>query len=88
MALFKPKSNLPDDEKARIEFHLQQIAECIGFDRFHLPVLRAQPLLEVSKSGGDVRQLTAHIGKHLNHEISGLRVNVFPQLVNKTGGGG
>ncbi len=88
MPLFKPKSNLPVAEKARIEFHLQQIAECIGFDRFQLPVLRAKPLLALSESGQNVRQLTDHIGQHLNHQVSGLKVSVFPQMVKKAGGGG
>ena len=37
--LFTAKPNVTVGEKSRIEFHLQQLAECIGFDRFLLPVL-------------------------------------------------
>ena len=86
MAFFKPTPNLPDGEKARIEFHLQQIAECIGCERFQLPVLPMDALLELGET--QIDQLVGRVGKHLKHNIAGLRVVVVPETPEKCGGGG
>ena len=93
MAFFKPKPNLPDAEKAKVEFHLQQIAECIGFERFQLPVLRMNSLLGqslsgISESNQTPDQMIGFIGKHLSHDVSGIRLSVIPQPPEKCGGGG
>ena len=76
MAFFKPTPNLPDGEKARIEFYLQQIAECIGFDRFKLPVLSEDKLLNGDAANPTefqtVDQIKNMVGKHLRHDVSDL----------------
>ena len=86
MAFFKPTPNLPDDEKARIEFHLQQIADCIGLDRFALPVLSEHSLLSGDLSTAD--QLKCVVGEHLGHDVSGVKIQTFPIQPEKVGGGG
>lgn len=85
---FKPKPNLPDSVRARIDFHFQQIAECIGFDRFRLPVLDAQQLVEQSQSGQSPLQLIQFVGEHLKHDTSGLQFGIVPGQVANCGGGG
>lgn len=90
MQFFKSKPNLPDGEKARIEFHLQQIGECIGFERLSLPVMN-----EVSILNGDgqselrsPKQIKELVGERLGHDVSGLSVQSFPMQPAKSGGGG
>ena len=86
MAFFKPEPNLPLNEKARVEFHLQQIAECVGFERFQLSVLTMDSLLELCES--TIEQMVGRVGKHLQHDTAGLRVVVSPETLQKSGGGG
>ena len=86
MAFFKSTPNLPDDEKARIEFHLQQIAECVGFDRLTLPVLSENSLLSENPRTAD--QLKCLVGEHLGHDVSDVRIQTFPMQPEKIGGGG
>ena len=85
---WKPKATLPDGEKSRIEFHLQQIAECIGFDRFTLPVLGRRTLYGLYESKRDPRQMIEFVGNHLNHDVSGVRFCVVPQQPQNCSGGG
>ncbi len=85
---FKPKPNLPDAEKARIEFHLQQIGECVGFDRFTLPVLGRKTLFGLYESKKNPQQMIEFVGNHLAHDVSGIRLNVVPQQLQHCGGGG
>jgi hypothetical protein len=85
---FKPKPNLPDAEKARIDFHFQQIAECIGFDRFRLPVLSRTTLLEPFESKQAPPQIIRFVGDHLGHDTAGLQFSVVPQQAASCSGGG
>ena len=80
-------SNQPA-EKARIEFHLQQIAECIGFDRFTLPVLSRKTLFGLYESEKDPYQVIRFVGNHLGHDVSGTRFRVVPQQPQGCAGGG
>ncbi len=77
---FKPKANLPDGEKSRIEFCLQQLAECIGFERFALPVLSRQTLLGVYEAERNPQPVIDFVGKHLGHDVSEVRLRVVPGL--------
>lgn len=86
MAFFKPKPAIDDHEKARIEFHVQEMAESIGFERFRLPVLQRSQLLELQ--GKTPEQIVAFAGQHLSHNIAGLQVQVAIQPQEKCGGGG
>ena len=92
MAFFKPTPNLPNGEKARIEFYLQQIAECIGFERFRLPVLSRDELLTGAGANPTefqtVDRLKTMVGKHLRHDVSELKLQTFPMQPQKVGGGG
>ena len=83
-----PKANLADIEKSRIEFHLQQIAECIGFERFTLPVWRQPSLLELCKSNRDPQHMVEIMGAHLAHDVDGVQVRVVPQQSESRCGGG
>ncbi|QEG43133.1 hypothetical protein [Roseimaritima ulvae] len=87
---FKPKANLPDGEKSRIEFCLQQLAERVGFERFVLPVLTSKTLFDVYEAQRDPQQVMEFLGKHLGHDTSGIRLRVFPslQLAQRSCGGG
>ena len=85
---FKSKPNLPDSDRVRIEFHLQQISECIGADRFQLPILGKSTLLGLPESGQSPEQIVHFAGKHLSHDVNELRVQVVPQVLEKAGGGG
>ncbi|MEM6471178.1 MAG: hypothetical protein AAF802_16580 [Planctomycetota bacterium] len=75
----KPKPNLPDAEKSRVEFHLQQIAECVGFERFLLPVLSRQSVIGLFESDQNPQQIIAFLGDHLTHDVSGLQARIIPQ---------
>lgn len=92
MAFFKPTPNLPDGEKARIEFHLQQIAECIGIDRFKLPVLSQDKLLHGDAADPTefqtIDQIKNMVGNQLRHDVSELKLQTFPMQPQKVGGGG
>lgn len=89
MVFFKPKPNLPDAEKARIEYHFQQLAECIGFDRFRLPVLRRQMLIDQWQSHQDAPQMIRYLGEQLDHDTSGIRLDLTrqQQAASCSGGG-
>lgn len=92
MAFFKSTPNLTDGEKARIEFYLQQIAECIGFERFKLPVLSEDWLLNGGATNPTesqtVDQIKNMVGKHLRHDVSELKIQTLPMQLQKVGGGG
>lgn len=90
MAFFKSKPNLPDDEKARIEFHLQQIAECIGFDRLTLPVLNETSILAGSHAADDrsADQIKRLVGQHLGHDVRDISIQTFPLQPQESSGGG
>ena len=85
MAFLGTKPNLSGNEKARIEFHLQQILNCVGLQPFQLPVIDPQTLL---KPDSTLPSLTQSFADHLCHDVSGLHVEVVPQQLEKCGGGG
>ena len=86
MAFFKPKPNIADHEKARIEFHLQELAESIGFERILLPVVQANQLLNLKSR--EPREIAAFVGEHLSHSTGNLQMQVAIEAQEKCGGGG
>lgn len=88
MNFFKSKPNLPDSEKAKAEFHFQQLADCLGTERFQLPVQRLDSLLNAIRADDGIKRVVALVGEHLSHDVSGLSVKVTPQQLEKCGGGG
>jgi len=83
MLFFKSSANLPDGEKARLEFHLQQIAECVGPERLKLPVKSISAL-----RFDDAEQALNSIGKHLKHDVSGVTIQTELKQQQQCGGGG
>lgn len=92
MAFFQASPHLPDDEKARIEYQFQRIAESIGLDRFRLPIVRQSGLLNGSgiqqSEWQTVDQIKSQVGAHLHHDVAGLKLQTFPMQLQKVGGGG
>ncbi len=81
---FKPKPNLSDGEKARVEFHLQRIAEAIGIERLKLPVLGRDELLRLKTP----QDIVNRVGEHLSHDVSAIQVTSVLQQAGQCGGGG
>jgi hypothetical protein len=91
MQLFKSKPSLADGEKARIEFHLQQIAESITADRFKLEVLTEEKILAGRSNvsaAPDIESLLKKIGDHLSHDVGNISTLSQPQELEKCGSGG
>ncbi len=88
MAFFKTKPNVDDAEKARIEFHLQQIAECVGAERLKLPVVDFQSMVSLASTSQSPEAIIGFLGKHLSHDAGGITVVTEPKPVEKCGGGG
>lgn len=85
MVFLKAKPNVSDHEKARIEFHLQQIFDCVGFPMLQLDFVDPEVLL---KSPSTLTDLTQLVADHLSHDVTDLRISTLPQKVEKCGGGG
>lgn len=84
---FTPKASLSDNEKSRIEFSLQQIAQCVGFERFTLPVVSRQTFFDVYQAERNPQDVMALVGEHLGHDVNDIQVRVaLPQA--QSGGGG
>ena len=85
MGFLSAKPNLSGNDKARIEFHLQQILDCVGLPAAQLPVVQPQSWLTPDC---DIQRLAKLSADHLSHDISDLRIEVSPQQLEKCGGGG
>ncbi|MEM7454097.1 MAG: hypothetical protein AAF456_07050 [Planctomycetota bacterium] len=81
---FKSSPNLADNEKARIEFQLQLIADHIGFDRMLRPVVEPDKILALE----DVGEIKQFVGEHLGHDVSAVKVQTLPMQPRKVKGGG
>ena len=88
MVFFRVKPNLSDGEKARLEFHFQQIAECLGANRLKLPVISMRDMLARWESNPDVAAFLDFVGDHLDHGADAITVHVAPQIVANCSGGG
>ena len=88
MPFFKSAPSISEDDKPRIEFHLQQLAECIGPDRFKLPVLGKDELLGGSDQVRSADEILNVVGSHLDHDVSGITIQSVPLPPEKCGGGG
>ncbi|MFG0291022.1 MAG: hypothetical protein ACF8CQ_22835 [Rhodopirellula sp. JB044] len=78
---------MSDAAKSRIEFHLQQIAECVGFERFTIPVVSRETVFGVYESGRNPQHVIEFVGKHLGHDVSGIQVRVGLPQAPAAGGG-
>ena len=89
MVFFKSAPNVKHDEKARIEFHLQQLADFIGPDRFKLPMVTEQQLMAAGSDGQlpSIEGVIAFVGEHLSHDVSGIKTEFVPLVKEQCGGG-
>ena len=85
---FNSSPNLPDHEKARIEFHLQQLAECIGPELLRKPVLIPDDTFGHSPLGTNIDEVLTKIGRHLEMDTHPITVVVQPKALEVCGGGG
>ncbi len=81
---FKPKPNLSDGEKARVEFHFRLIADAIGTERLKLPVIGRDAFLDLTTPQAIVEK----IGQHLSHPTGEIQVTPVLQQAGQCGGGG
>ena len=89
MPIFQTRPNLPDGEKARIEFHFQQLVEHLGNSRFLLPVASEDDILGPPSARRDIHDIRDYVGRHLNFDVNQIQIQHQPQLpVKKSGGGG
>ena len=88
MPFFKSAPSVSAEEKPRIEFHLQQLVECLGADRFTLPVLGKDEVLGSSDAIRSDDQILNLVGKHLSHDVTGITIQSVPLAPEKCGGGG
>ena len=88
MPFFKSGPSVSAEEKPRIEFHLQQLVECLGPDRFSLPVLSKEQVLGSSEAIHSADEVLNIAGKHLAHDVSGITIQSIPLAPEKCGGGG
>ncbi len=86
MAFFNSKPKIRLNEKARIEFELQQLSEAVGAKRFQLPIVRLSRWQDlIQRPLSEVLQFT---GKHIGHNTHDVRLDVQPENLEKCGGGG
>ena len=88
MPFFKSSPNLPDHEKARVEFHLQQLAECLGGDLLRRPVMIPEATFGNDPRHTSVDEVLAKIGEHLSIDVAPLSVQTTPKALEVCGGGG
>ena len=88
MGLFKPKPGLPDYEKARIEYHLQQLAECIGFDLLKNEFFIPEQTLASDPAELNSETILKLLGEHLRYDVTPVTVLSKPTPLEKCGGGG
>ncbi len=70
-----------------MEFCLQQIAECVGFERLLLSVVSRKAIFDLYEVERDPQQVIAFVGKHLGHDVNGIQVrNALPQAPSAGGG--
>lgn len=88
MPFFQTKPNLLDGEKARIEFHLQQLADHLGIEKLKLPVVDENTILNDDCSVRSPDQIKQFVGHHLGVNVSDVKVQVQPPLPVKQASGG
>ena len=86
MIFFQSKPDVSITDKARLEFRLQQIADCIGADKFLLPVLSLEHLLPPGQSALD--STLAAVTNHLGVDFSGFKIQESLNVIEQKSGGG
>lgn len=88
MPFFKSSPNLPDHEKARVEFHLQQLAECLGGDLLRRPVMIPEAVFGTDPRHTSLGEVLGKIGDHLSVDVSPISVQTSVKSLEVCGGGG
>lgn len=87
MLFFKSRPPVTDNDKARIEFSLTQIALAVGAERTSSPFLTIQEFEGWPRDEG-VRGLLNRIGSHLQWDVTEVSISLQPQIIEKCGSGG
>ncbi len=85
---FKTEPNVSDGEKARLEFYIQEIADCIGFDKCRRPVQTLSALSGAALNCESPGEIIRFVGDVLAYDTTDLRFEVIPGPLEKSGGGG
>jgi hypothetical protein len=85
---FKSSPNLPDHEKARVEYHLQQLTECVGHELMLKPIVIPDETFGRHANETNLSLILKAIGDHLGHDIDAIQVLVQPKALEVCGGGG
>ena len=85
---FKAKPNLPDHEKARVELHMQHLAESFGAIFFASPFLIPDNAFGHDPRDLKIEDIVQTIGQHLGHDVSELNIHHQPEPLKMCGGGG
>ncbi len=88
MLFLKSTPNLPDHEKARVEFHSQQLAECLGGELMRRPVLVPDAVFGSQADGTDLDDVLKKIGDHLGIDVAPISVQTALKSLEVCGGGG
>ena len=86
MLFFQSKPDIPVIDKARLEFRLQQIADCVESRRFFLPILSVDQL--VTQEQQRLEPTLEIIAKHLGFDFSGFKIQESLSVVEEKSGGG
>lgn len=86
MIFFQSKPAVSTTDKARLEFRLQQISDCLGADKLLLPVLPIQNLIAPAQSG--LGNTLDAVAKHLGVDFSGFKIQESLDVVEQKSGGG
>ena len=85
---FKSNPNLPDGERARIEFHFQQLVDGLGIARLQMPVVNEDTILHETGTLRSPEQIKNFVIEHLNIQASNLKVQQQLALPVKPSSGG
>lgn len=88
MLFFKSVPNLPDHEKARVEFHLQQLAECLGPKAMRSPVLVPDEVFGEGVGTENIGDVLEIIGRHLEIDVTPIKIQTALKSLEVCGGGG
>lgn len=88
MGLFKSSPNLPDHEKARVEYHLQQLSECLNSHLFLKPVVVPEEVFGHRAQDLQPQDVLDFVGEYLEYDVHPVTIEVQPKALELCGGGG
>ena len=88
MPFFKSKPNIPDRDKARVEFQLQQLAERVGPAPFRNHVVIPTQVFGQNWKDASVDSIKELVARQLEYDVDPIKIQIVPQKLEKCGGGG